>query len=59
MKHERFEVQVKLIVRAEDEDDAHDIVKKLICAGIDSLIDDNQEPVEDFDIEDVTPAEVY
>jgi len=59
---DRFEVTVRLIVEAESANDAYstttEILQEGICRAMDELDYGENEPIHEFDITDIEPAEL-
>jgi preprotein translocase subunit SecB len=59
----RFEVTIKVTIEAPSADDAHSIVADIVQRGICSLMDEldttDVEPIYEFDIVNVEPAELF
>lgn len=56
----RYKVTVELYLSAEDTDDAHHLVSDFIQTAKIHLADYNEEdPIDDFEIIDTEPAEVF
>jgi hypothetical protein len=55
---DRFKVYIELIITAEDTEDAEHQAKELIDEGVVVLLDQDRQPVEEYDVALVEPAEV-
>ena len=56
---DRFKITVEFVIAAESIDDAEQIVKECVQYGIVGYVDEqNDNPVEEYDITDAEPAEI-
>ena len=57
---ETYRITLEIVVRASDEDEAEERIKEIIQEGIlNTLRNEEDNPLEEFEVVDIEPGEVY